>query len=135
MLRAERLVRERLHVADAEVAIELVERRRAERSVRRSGEGEAIGGVDEQRHARTPCVVAAIRERRAVALRVEVAPRIETDSGAQRDARRERGHILDIRGGVALPSGNIRVRDLAVDRRELQLLAGTFDLARVAAGD
>ena len=80
MLGAERLVRQRLHVADAEVAIELVERRRAEGFVRGGGEGEVIRGVDEQRHARTPGVVAAIGQRRAVALRIEVAPRIETDS-------------------------------------------------------
>ena len=37
-------------------------------------------------------------------------------------------------GGVALPAGNIRRCDPAVDR-VLQLIAGAFGVARVGAGD
>src|SRR4051812_43651411 len=81
MFGAEVLVGEGDDIADAEAAIQLVQGGRAKGAVRRCDQSQAIGRAVQRGEARTPRRLAAVFERDRVMMRIEVAPRIESQAG------------------------------------------------------
>ena len=117
-LRRQRLVRERDDVADTKAAIKLVERRGAKRAICGRRERECRAGPIENRQSRAHGGVAAPGQRDVVALRVEVAPAVESETGgdahvAQARSRPRRMHRLCAGGPKSRLASSSRSRRTA----------------------